>query len=317
VRNTSIFEIWVRSRERDDAAQIANALVDAYVRNRQRLDPDNAGLNALLSLEKEQQQKLQKQQAEVNALQEELKIADGTVAEKPYGMTLTAESLRRIEASRIEASQELTVQTTLLQNLKQLREEKEDRMIQALPTVTPDQLLVGLLEQYSLVEQRRLVLEKEYGPEHTELVKANAQVKDLREKIYARVDGILLGLETKIAAEKRGLEQLELEVNKAIENDKSRASEIKPYVDAKRQLEEETQLTRFITYARITREKLDVTRLKRAQAELVDPAGAPTVSSSANVAEGTSLILFGLLLEVLGLVLLRSKPPVEPTLCPA
>jgi len=52
-------------------------------------------------------------------------------------------------------------------------------------------------------------LQKDFGPEHVEVKKTKSSVDDLHEKINARVDGILLGLDAKVKSTRANLEDLE------------------------------------------------------------------------------------------------------------
>jgi len=56
-----------------------------------------------------------------------------------------------------------------------------------------------LLEQLNMAEQKLLSVEKELGPEHVEVLKAQAPWRTCT-KVTDRVDGIMLGLEARVPA---------------------------------------------------------------------------------------------------------------------
>ena len=70
-----------------------------------------------------------------------------------------------------------------------------------------------------------LSLQKELGPEHTEVLKAIAQEEDLKEKITARTSGILKGLQAKVESTGEGLAALSNEVAKAQDSDVAKANQ--------------------------------------------------------------------------------------------
>ena len=76
-----------------------------------------------------------------------------------------------------------------------------------------------MLEQLIVAEQRLVLLEKEYGPEHAEVIKCKAMADDLHSKIKNRVNGIMDGLEARVLSLKNSLENLEMEVALATTND--------------------------------------------------------------------------------------------------
>ena len=64
-----------------------------------------------------------------------------------------------------------------------------------------------------------MALEKEYGPEHAEVIKCKAMAEDLHNKIKSRVDGIMLGLDARVLSLSNSLDNLENEVAQATTND--------------------------------------------------------------------------------------------------
>src|SRR5262249_25467197 len=105
-------------------------------------------------------------------LREELKVPDAMAMETGPTALMSAESLRKMEASRIETSAELVRQKTVLDMLKGL---KYEQLAQVLPTTVQDTLLSSLLEQRALAEQGLVVKLKEYGEQHAEVLKFKGQ----------------------------------------------------------------------------------------------------------------------------------------------
>ena len=140
--------------------------------------------------------------------------------------------------------------------------------------------MVTLLQESVLARQNLVAKEKEYGPEHAEVLKANASVEDLHRCITNRVDGVMKALEAKVMAVKKGLEDLDEEFGAAKTNDIMTASQSRPYFDAKRRLDEMLRF-RQILDMKIASEQIDVALPKTVMVEIMDtakPGVAPRAS---------------------------------------
>ncbi len=301
VRNTSLVEIKVYSEKPDEAAKLANAIADAYQahRKKQREDLTRGGIRALEERFAEQNARVSDAQTNVDYLRTKLGISDMAASGDGPSPLMTAETLRRVEALRIEGKTQLVVQQTLLERLKELLKERgPEGLAQAIPTAASDALLSSLLEQVNLADQRLVSVEKEFGPQHSEVIKLKSQTEDLHQKITNRVDGILLGLQAKLTATEKMLEELQKEVEKAKSADIETAATDRPYFEAKRRLEE-LQRFRQILDMKIASEKIDVDLPKSTMVEIVDKAipGARPVrpNKPLNIALG---IIIGLVVGV-------------------
>ncbi len=272
VRNTSLIEIRVVSEKPEEAAQLANAIATTYrdhrLNERKRLG--SSGIEALEKRWAEQEQKVRKTQNELEELRDKLKVPDAMVTSdyNAPAPLMTAETLRRFETLRIESQAEYVRQETMLQKLKQL---SPDQLAQAIPTTLQDVLLSTLLEQLTLADQKLIALKKDYGPEHAEVLKASASVEDLHKKITKRVDGILIGLEARVASLKMGLDNLQAQVDHATEQDIEKAAQTRPYFEKKRELEE-LQRFRQILFSKMEIERTDLELPKTSMVEIVDTA---------------------------------------------
>jgi polysaccharide biosynthesis transport protein len=273
VRNTSLIEIRVFSDNKDEAAKLANAIAEAYKDHRlaQRKKLTEGGIGALKERMDEEATNIKKAQQEVDDLRVKLKISETMASGDAPTMLMQAETLRRIEGLRIESQAEYVRQRTLLDKIKTL---KPEQLAQAIPTTgVQDNLLGSLLEQLTLADQRYVSLTKDYGPEHSEVLKASAQVEDLRQKIKDRVDGIMLGLDAKVDSLQAGLLDMSNQVDKATQTDLDKATQSRPYFEAKRNLEE-LQRFRQMLYLKIASEKTDLELPKSSMVEIVDRAVA-------------------------------------------
>jgi len=269
-RNTSFIDIKVYSEKPEEAARLANEIANAYrsYRWETRKLLSMGGIDALEERMKEAEAKVHAAQTNVDGLRERYQISDAMASADAPTMLMTAETLRRMEANRIEIEGQFMQQEMLLEKLQSMPREK---LIYALPTASPDPILTSLLEQRTLAEQGLIVKQKDFGEQHPEVVKLRSQVEDIKMKINDQVDGILLGLDSRVSAVREQLKKLKEEVEKAKANDIATASKTQPYWEAKRKLEE---LQRFnqVLAMKIASEKIEVSLPKTTMVEVMDPA---------------------------------------------
>ena len=274
VRNTSLIEIRVFSEKADEAAKIANAIAEAYKAHRleQRKYLSNNGIKALEERFAQQEEKVKKAQQYVDDLRVKLNISDAAATGEGPSPLMSTDTLRKIEGLRIERKAEYVSQATLLDRLKSLGMERgPEGLAQAIPTAAPDTFLSSLLDQLTMAEQRLVSLEKDYGPEHAEVIKCKAMADDLHSKIKSRVDGIMLGLDARVFSLSNSLDNLEKEVDRATTTDVAKANQSRPYFEAKRDLDE-LQRFRQILDMKIASEKIDEELPKTMMVEIVDKA---------------------------------------------
>ncbi|MGH7866556.1 MAG: hypothetical protein ACREP9_02730, partial [Candidatus Dormibacteraceae bacterium] len=151
VRNTSIIEIRVYDENPAQAAKIANTIARVYADYRvRRSDSAGQGIDALVAVLKNQDALLRSAQSKVDFLRTELKVQEGVGAENSPTMLLSAETLRRVEALRLENQAEYARAKTLFEKLKAL---PPDDLAQAIPTAgIQDQNLSELFQQQCLTE---------------------------------------------------------------------------------------------------------------------------------------------------------------------
>ncbi|HWV99862.1 MAG TPA: polysaccharide biosynthesis tyrosine autokinase [Candidatus Acidoferrum sp.] len=271
VRNTSLIEIRVYSENKNEAADLANKIAETYQAHRieERMRLGKTGIDSLLKTLDERQEKVKDAQKKVEDLREKLKISDAMAAGDTPTILFSAETLRRFETLRIESQAELAREQTMLDQLKVL---PVDQLAQAIPsTGVQDQLLISLLQDKILAEQKLVSLKKDYGPENSEVLKISSAVEDLNAKIKERVSGFLTGLDTKVAAMKQSLAELKHSVEEAQQNDINKATESRPYWEAKRELEE-SQRFRALIDQKILIERTDLMLPKSSMVEIVDKA---------------------------------------------
>jgi len=271
VRNTSLIEIRIFSEKPEEAANLANNIAEEYQAHRkeERRRLTEGGIEALKVSFDEQRKLITDAQSNVDYLRVNLKVPDAIANESAPTISLSAETLRKVEGLRVDSEIEFTRQKALVDSLRALG---PDELAQAIHSAgVQDSLLTTELEQLTMVEQKLVALNKQFGPEHTEVISGSAQLDDLKIKIKNRVNGILTGLETRVGALNQSLIVLSNEVIKAKESDIDQASRTQPYFTAKHYLDE---LKRFRTllYTKIAMERTDMELPKNSMVEIVDQA---------------------------------------------
>ena len=269
-RNTSFIDIKVYSEKPEEAAGLANAVATAYraYRLEQRKQLSLGGIKALEERWKEQEDKVHAAQTNVDRLREEYKIADAIAAGDAPTMLMSAETLRKLEGMRIELESQVMQQETLLEKLKGMSREK---LVYSLPTATPDTHLNSLLEQKTYAEQALIVKQKDFGESHPDVVKLHDQVKDLSGKINDQVEGILMGLDSRVSAVREQLNKLKDEVERAKTNDIATARQTQPYWEAKRKLDDLQRFSQVLTM-KIASENIEASLPKSTMVEIMDDA---------------------------------------------
>ena len=305
VRNTSIIEIRVYDEDPSQAATIANTIARVYADyRRRRSNGEGQGIDVLMAQLRNQEAFVRSAQSNLDFLRQELKVRGDDLASETRPTTLlTAETLRRVEALRLESKAEYVRSKTLLEKLRSLRPEE---LAQAIPTAgIQDQNLTELLEKQCLTEQKLIAMEQEFGPHYVDVEKLRAQSADLKNRVRERTDGILRGLDARVSSLQQGLSDLDKEVNRAMAADIDKAEATQPYFLAKQNLEEQ-QRFRQALYLKIAEEKTDLQLPKRSAVEIVDTAYVSARPSSPNRSRALALMISGLLLCLIGLLLTKS-----------
>jgi len=270
VRNTSFLEIRVYSEDKKEAADIANAIAEAYRDHRleQRRQLTIGGLKALEDRYQEQENKIRKVQTEMEHLRETNVISDMDPSGLSSTPSLDSTIVRQIQATQIEKKTRLIGQEEILQKLKAL---PPDELKQVLPRTMQDTILTELISQFNLAEQKLVTLRKDLGEAHPDFIRVQSQVDDLKQKIDKSVAGSMIALETQVASARAEVTQLDKTLDEAKKTDIERAEKSRTYFDKKRELENLLGFRRILEM-KIAAEKIDVELPKTMMVEIMDRA---------------------------------------------
>jgi capsular exopolysaccharide synthesis family protein len=161
-----------------------------------------------------------------------------------------------------------------------------------------DPQLTELLQSLNLAEQALIQLRRDYADEHPTVVTVRKQIEDLKRKITNRVDGLLLGLEVRVASLKERLDSIVAEFEEARRKDIEKVEKSRPYFEKKRELENLIAFQRVLEN-KLKAERIDVDLPKTAMVTIVEQAqpGLRPVQpkKGLNIALG---VIFGLVVGV-------------------
>jgi uncharacterized protein involved in exopolysaccharide biosynthesis/Zn-dependent protease with chaperone function len=302
VPNASIVQISACSDNPTEAASIANGIAEAY--RDCRLETSRqftlAAMSALDDQYKEQEEKVRNAQEELGALRKQLGINDsGGDGSTPASDT---ETLRQLEASRVQAETELTKERATLDQLRKLSHED---LINVLPTTVPDSSLTSLIDLRNQLSIRLVEVQNQYGRDHPDYRGVKNQLDTANQKLDERARGILLGIETKVKTVEAQLKQLCMTVDASKARSRESVEAARPYYEKKRNLEELMRYRQIVTL-KAQSDALDASSAKPALATIVDRAVRPRHPSSPNRTLAGALIAFGVFLDLAGLLVVSS-----------
>ena len=199
-------------------------------------------------------EEVQKAQDRIEHLRKELRISDA-VAEGTGSIDLYPETIRRLVTGRIKIESEYRELYSLVTLLKA----KSDGELQKIINVTvPDEVLTSLLKAKAETEQRLANLSSKFGNENPEIKGLREENRKVSDQIAVRVQGILSGLEVRVAAMKAQMDSLYQAVEEAKAKDIELATKYRPYFEAKRHLEN-LERVRDAIALRLEQERIDAT----------------------------------------------------------
>jgi len=271
-RSTSIIDIKVLSDDKSEAAAIANAIADTYRSHRieQRSEKSTKGLKVL---EKELQKRtteVTNLSSQIEDLRTKLNISDLDASAIGYAASATLEpdTLRKLEALRIEAQADFTAIDTLYNYLTNLDRPDFKR---AILTVVPDPPLGELISRQTMTEEELSKKLETYGPDHPEVKQYKALVVTTENQIAERLGGILLGIKAKRESSKAKVETFLSEVNTNKAVDIAKSIERRPYYQLKRDLES-LQIIREKLTMRYIQQQIEASVPTSTSVDILDPA---------------------------------------------
>jgi polysaccharide biosynthesis transport protein len=267
VRNTKLIEITVYDEDKNMAANIANAIVDAYRDYRQslRTEQTERGIKALQDQYEADEAKIDAAQQKVDQLRSELHINDYDPNSTSPSPTLTSEQLRIYNNQMIEGEAQYV---KLEKEVTELQPLSPEKLREVLPTVVQDSTLSDLLVKLNTAKQSLVSLTNDYSPANPDVIRVNSLIDELNNQINDRVSGIMAGLTSEMQAQKASLDALTESVDEAKRKDLDAAVKDQPYWEAKRKVATMQDFHRLLA-TKIEAEKIDMQIPKTGMVEIV------------------------------------------------
>ncbi len=267
VRNTKLIEITVFDEDKGMAANIANAIVEAYRDYRQNLRTDQTerGIKALQDQYEEDEAKIDAIQQKVDQLRSNLHVNDYEPTATGPSPTLNAEELRAINNQMIQDEAQYV---QLEKEVSELQPLSPEQLREVLPTVSQDPTLSDLLVKLNTAKQTFVSLTNDYSLANPDVIRVQSTIDELNNEINDRVNGIMVGLNSKVHSTKAALDALKDSVNEAKQKDLDDAARTQPYWEEKRKLENMLDFHRLLT-TKIEAEKIDMNIPKTGMVEIV------------------------------------------------
>ncbi|MDB6125375.1 MAG: ywqD 2 [Pedosphaera sp.] len=273
-RNTSLIDIRVNSDSPKEAADIANQIALVYQLHRQevRMKLSSNGIEVFKRELLEQTKLITAQEEKVDKLRKDLGVTDLGPQDATSKNTPEPQTVMQYNTLKIDAETQYVKEDKLLSQLKQL---KPAELRQAIPTAAPDSILIQLLQDLIGAETKLVTLTTDYGPENPEVLRTQRLVNELNVKIDARVWGIIVGIDARVASLQAVVHNSEDKVKEAKSNDLYLAEKSRPYFLEKAELD---HLKRFrdIIALRAAQERVDKDLPKSTMVEIIETAEPST-----------------------------------------
>ncbi|MBI5800326.1 MAG: polysaccharide biosynthesis tyrosine autokinase [Verrucomicrobia bacterium] len=270
VRNTSIIEINVYSKDKEEAAEIANKIADIYKSSRddQRKRLGQQGLKVLRERAAEQASLVGSAETNVNHILKEKGL--NVIAENGGGiMSLETDTIRSLEQQLIEIRGIYTKKETIFQELRKVKPEQLKNALG--PPIVNDEILSRRLEEHSAAEKEFVSKSKDLGPLNPDYVRMQAVIVKLNQQVDDRVNGIMLGLETDLKAQAAALTLTEAKLEEAKIRNRAAGEKNRSYQMAISHLEDLKRLLATMQ-AKIILEASDVEMTRSTAVQVTDHA---------------------------------------------
>lgn len=277
VRSTSIIEINVYSKDKEEAAEIANKIAEVYKANRdeQRKALVKDGIKALKVKLAEHSAVVEVANSNANQI---LKVRPSlvvTMEGQGVLMTLTTETMRELDRSVLDLRTRYIDKKTRYDALKKL---PADTLRNSMGSFVKDELLDRGLERLNVARLDFVSKSKDLGPLNPDYIRMQAAIEESSTQVDKRTSAIMLSLEAELDAAKATLDELtqKLEAEKQKHQEMGEGKRI--YQIALEELDRQKRL-RDTVASKIQLEELDET-IKRSTAVTVWDRAEPAIKAA-------------------------------------
>jgi capsular exopolysaccharide synthesis family protein len=272
VRNTSVIEIGYTSDKPKEAADLANSIARAY--RSYRLDQSfqmmSNGIAALRKEWDEQQSLVHDAQTNVDRLRSEYKITESDPMSPSPTPTLSTEIVRQLQSQltmlkAMEVSQQTSLEKLTNLTRPQLRESIQIVLEQ------PDSELASLIGQSDLAHENLIKVSMDHTESNKLYITASDIVTQWDDKVNARLDGILIGLQAKLDRTIATVNELSEQLENATTNDLAQSERSRPYYTEKQKLQDLIDFKRILGM-KVASERTDLALPRNSMVEIIEHA---------------------------------------------
>jgi capsular exopolysaccharide synthesis family protein len=298
-RGTTVIEIRGWSEDKNEAAEIANAVAQAYEKYRldEKYNEVTRGLQKIEEEYKRQQEEVRVAREKVEQLRKDLNITDtGGFSLTSPGGRIEQEELHRKEGELFEAQTSLKTQKLRLENLAKLdlRELKD-----TINFLQPEGNIPGLISAVMEAERAMETLKaSELGPNHPDVVKSKKAYETLKSQLDGQMAGVMRALKIAVDEQEQKVKLLAEDVEKLRAREQvSHSAKYIPFVDAMRHLDNQQTVLENIN-ARLKQERIEI-GLPRRPVKIIDQAEPSYAPAKPNVPLNISLsVVVGIVLGI-------------------
>ena len=273
IRNTGYIEIRAYSRDKQEAADIANEIAKVYKENRNnvRTRHTKAGIDSLRKQLEEKTNTVYKAQQQLDALRKDLKLAVVSPESAAGLITLETETVRYLDNAQSDAALKLVEKETLFASLQRQTTNQLRASLLNMTTIRPDELLFGLIQQHNKAELELKLKRVDLGEQNTEVIRARAALELSEQQVNDRISGILEGIKTDLETLRRKNEETTKLFHAAKSNQLAVAEKVRVFLDALRNLEEHEKVRNTLNL-KIAQETYDAALFSSNAVDITDPA---------------------------------------------
>jgi capsular exopolysaccharide synthesis family protein len=277
VRSTSIIEINVYSKDKEEAAEIANKIAEVYKANRdeQRIRLVDDGLKALRAKLAEHNAAVQIANSNANKVLNDRKGLIVTVEGQGVLMTLQTETMRELDRSVLDLRTIYIQKQTRYDELKKL---PPDKLRNAIGVIVKDELLDRGLERLNVAKLDFISKSKDLGPLNPEYLRMQAAIEESSTQVDARTSSLMLGLEAELKALKATVDERTQKLEAEKQSHQEMADGKRIYQIALEELERQKRL-RDTVENKIKIEEIDKD-IKRSTAATVWDRAEPAIKAA-------------------------------------
>ncbi len=233
-RMTSLIEITVKNPNPQAAANIANAIADAYRESRKKQweGTHTGGIDAYRSMLTNKQAQLEDLQSQLDEMRKKLGISE-LAPQSAFSETVESKMLQIWAERDVVAKADYIEYSNILFTLDQI---PHDKLGSELPTAyrnLSDMELTEKSEQLTMAQDMMMATKREYGVENPKYKSVSDRLDHAQQEYNNKVDAIVAGIRTRVAEDLALVKVIEQNENEIRTNKNIQDELYRPYYQLK------------------------------------------------------------------------------------